>query len=1162
MKRLLVAMIGLLSASLFATDGTWTKTEGNGDWSDRENWQGGQIADGEGAGAHLAYGTEIIRIPDSGVTVGHISTTGVRTGNPVLWGGPITLKGDAIGFVGADSGTSLRLACPVSWTGEAQFARMEVTGPMNSTGDTYVNDWCNINDYLLFGANEAGKVPYDFLPTGRMRFMGNTSLAIVPRAPSAATTATFAVTEGSEIAETAAIASELLPGCTLSGEGVAEGTFVKAAFPNGRFQLSAPATKTGSFSLDVSAMPGGGSQTFREIRSEGGLVTVGMQNRKNGSATSYPTVTVGEYTSTSAGSLKVSGWGGKFSLGIGDDCLGSLLIENNLPVEVTPLTATARLGKLSASGTAPGLTVKEGTLTVDRLDGSVALTKRGSGNLAIEIPYAGTASAIVADEGPLTVSSGGRAAAVTLPAGVAFHVDATKLASMEFVTENGTNFVNRWHDASGGTMQAYYKDYGQYNGLQKNRRPFLEEDAQAGLPVVNFGTVQSTITWSWRTGYGGTLDFSSVLSNVREVFVVMKDIPGVAGTGRMGCLTNPSGDSYYPFLRGSDGTICEQTNTAQMLKDVRGGLIELDGAEVASTTILPNGFHLLHFRTLAGVRADAFCSDRGYATGGLCLGEVIVYEKELTDDETSFIENYLQSKWFKKGEAPERTIASVTTSTEGAELVAEEGQTLVVAELTMNGPVVKKGAGKLRIGTLVNPNNYALTVEGGSVDVPDGETMTVRDLNASANGTIAKDGDGTLVATVLGGGLEAVDVRGGTLKLASGAKPTGMFFHVDASDEATYDTFESNDRTYVSTVRDASGGTVTASPKQSKKGTIANPSPYIDRSYLDGKPVFNFGSMFTADNLSGEGGNLCWSAKANDFRECFLVYADHPSCVESGVGQFILGGHSVGDDNIHPFWRDKLQLLYNGDAWGAMGCSVFYGLKQVDGIDRAYSYSLPSGFHILRFQTTRDASKSPEKGLADVMVNAFACEREYNMGGQMIAEALIFNGASLSDADAQAAYDYLYAKWFKAGSGTAYELDALSVAPGATFDLGSIEATTAALTGGGTVRTPQLSLAEGTVWNVKLAGEPLASSPTTVDGTLSLATAGQVVLSVDGDAERIPAGIYPIASATQFEGLGNLANWTVTAAGRLLKGRSATLVVKDGQLAVEVVQFGLTVILR
>ena len=711
-------------------------------------------------------------------------------------------------------------------------------------------------------------------------------------------------------------------------------------------------------------------------------------------------------------------------------------------------------------------------------------------------------------------------------------------------------------------MWAGYVDRGTFSGHQINRRPYLRTNVLSGLPVVDFGTAQSTISWQWINGWGGSLHWSSAIPNVREVFMVVADSRGDY-MSYMPYLTNKTdGNNNYPFLRAPEGVLCNQEQNADACLRVRNGLVQLDGETVASDTVVPDGFHLVRFRTTDDVRADSFCSDRTYGEGGLLIGESIVYDRVLTDEEADFIENYLMAKWFRTGTVPARTMAAVTTSSSGAELTVEEGQTLVISSLTMNGPVTKKGLGTLRIEAIDNPNDFPVTIEAGAVDVPEGETLHVRRLDVLEDGSLTKTGSGTLETATLGGHLAALAVKGGTLRLANGAKPAGAFFHVDASAAGTYDTFEQNGRTYVSSVRDASGGPVTAAPKQSKWGTIANPSPYIDRSYLGGKPVFNFGTMYTQEQPSGEGGNLCWSAKANDFRECFLVYADHPSCVEAGVGQFILGGHMVGDDNIHPFWRAGLQLFHYNNVYTAMGCSTILGLKEVDGIAREWNYPLPGGFHILHFRTARDPAVSPEKGLADVMVNAFASEREYSMGGQLIAEAVIFDGASLSEDAAKSVYDYLYAKWFKTGGSVAYAMDSLSVAKGAVCDFGALEAKTGALSGEGTLVAPRVTLAEGAVWDVPFAGSPLTVPALTVNGVLAFSSSGTVRVSLPAEVSLLPSGDYLLATATGYEGGASLANWEIHAPAGSLRNKRAALMVKDGRVVLSVWDGGLSLIVR
>ena len=98
---------------------------------------------------------------------------------------------------------------------------------------------------------------------------------------------------------------------------------------------------------------------------------------------------------------------------------------------------------------------------------------------------------------------------------------------MTMFEENGTNFVSIWRDRDGRDLYATNcMTVWKCRTNPANRHPFLETDAQNGLPVMNFGsllTSHNTNDVGAALGYGAAMKFS--VSNLRFLngFTVFAD---------------------------------------------------------------------------------------------------------------------------------------------------------------------------------------------------------------------------------------------------------------------------------------------------------------------------------------------------------------------------------------------------------------------------------------------------------------------------------------------------------------------------------------------------------------------------------------------------------------------------------------------------------------
>lgn len=161
-----------------------------------------------------------------------------------------------------------------------------------------------------------------------------------------------------------------------------------------------------------------------------------------------------------------------------------------------------------------------------------------------------------------------------------------------------------------------------------DRRPIPARDPVLRLPLVMFD------------GIDDFLGFPRI-SNVATAFAVLREAVGHDHDDR-GWL----GDLYHhAFSRGDDGLIY---NAREAPAAIWAGSTWVDGQPVNPfTTRLPQRLVSLATRTTAPVQANTLAFDRGIAgrvfLGG--VGELIVYDRPLSDSEVETIAAYLRAKW-------------------------------------------------------------------------------------------------------------------------------------------------------------------------------------------------------------------------------------------------------------------------------------------------------------------------------------------------------------------------------------------------------------------------------------------------------------------------------------------------------------------------------------
>lgn len=1113
-----------------AADYTWTNLAA-GVWNDPANWLNGAVGGGSGSRVNVIPGFSTatqegrqLQVPDAGVTVGSLQYLAGQEpqGAIRIWGGPITLdNGEERAVVGSQLfPDSLIVFAPLQGTGDVQLSNVTLTGPAHYAGNTYMSGVVNLYSHCY--AERICETVTNQLPTTKL-FCDSCTVHYYSHCSWDAFDADFALVEGSRLAVCTEGLFQKGVGTPVTGEGVPAGAFFRASISGDTLELNEPATRTGTFRLHVGGVaPWQTSiQRFEELNVTGhaNVILDGIQN-------SHYSWEVGKLSG--AGHLYKNGYG-SFSAGIGADFSGGIYLGAG-QLSLSAVDAPPPVLPIVSSGSATLEIGEDLTVSAKCLAIEGRLVKTGAGTLAVN-SVGGTDPNRSLDvrEGQVVLGTTGGVQPRCPVTDAWFHVDASDIASFEFVEENGTKYVTRWNDTDGGAVFA-----------TAGTRPFIVTNALANKAVLDFGSYHYPVNnGSTVQGYGGSLTWSQTDGNIREVFMVYADTDDVASLPNDITGNFLLGDSdEYNFHRGLEGRLF----IAFTNPNITGGLIEVDGESRNQDYVLPAGFHLIHLRTTGDVRANAFARNRNLSWGGQRIAEVLVFNRVLTDDEAAGVHDYLDGKWFG---GPATYALKDLTIAGDASLTVDTGDVLAVGKLTIDGEVVKRGGGTLRVDALEKNGDAKLIVKEGGLGVNVDTSAFIDHVNVSHGiGLDAGEGSALTVGKITGDGAlvkrgagrvavgsfdaDALDVQEGTLRMGPGAIPSDAFFHVDASDAASLETVLENGTNYVARWNDTNGGAVFAT---------ANVRPFLNTNAIPGKTVVDFGSYnYPGCGISGYGASMTWNLVDGEIREVFLVFSDTDDIAaisDATAPSFFLGHTS--EYHFHRGLRKELFI----DPYAS--ANLRDGLIEVDNCQQTAAYALPGGFHLVHLRTT-----------ANVAANTFAYDRGYATGGQRLAEVIVYNRV-LDDAEVAGVQQALLSKWWGTGR-TAQAFEDVSVAAGATLDLSYMDIAVGNLACVGTLVADEVAPSALTLVS---DGTDIASF--TLEGAFSFAANGTVYL-VGEPLPDTPAR-YLVADALDCTGGGLLKSWLAVGEG-LPPGRSARLIWVRGQLFLDVSPSGINLIFR
>ena len=717
--------------------------------------------------------------------------------------------------------------------------------------------------------------------------------------------------------------------------------------------------------------------------------------------------------------------------------------------------------------------VPDGTTNViDTLAGAYTLTKTGGGTL--EIRYSKSASAkIIISEGTVRFAN---PRPDEIFANASFHVDASDLSSMTMFEENGTNFVSIWRDRDGRDLYATNcMTVWKCRTNPANRHPFLETDAQNGLPVMNFGsllTSHNTNDVGAALGYGAAMKFS--VSNLRflngftvfadtddyDVWPTMPEISWKSMAGQS-LFASESGQMFY--RRQFDSAdhrpgLSQDTQTCNRYAASSPSATNfvVDGVQYVGRPkwLYPSpGFHVVEFRpeiysgtgcyveTFAASRHNSSGDSRSY--GGQKIAEWVIFDDYLEEKDRSAVTAYLMAKWFPQ------SVAAVTVA-QGASLVVDDSAKLAILQLT------DEGAENLAVTCATNYCNRGLT------------------------------------------GL-------------------GAHIHLDASATNMMEIVEENGTNFVTRWNDVEGGARYAYPESltgyyGHRPDIENRKAFINPALTqNGLPVVDLGtalfSNYTNEQGVGYGYGAAFGFSTVSLREYISVISDNEELKTVKAG---LDGPSY-------------VAYYSGNSWGGQnegrrGFTVAgknpplfrsvnadsktftEGTNLVNNTLVAYTYNPPDGFSVIDLRPT--TAVNCNRIGRTLRKDSVMCHDTY--GGQRIAEYMVFSSL-LEDEKRRRIYNALRNKWFGDVPGTTnfYNNLSLGAASAMTVKYEAV-AVTNRLALAGSLAAPTVTAA-----NINVTG-----TNATVDAALTI---------LDGAAlsfARLADGSWPMISLTSLETAG------------------------------------------
>lgn len=683
------------------------------------------------------------------------------------------------------------------------------------------------------------------------------------------------------------------------------------------------------------------------------------------------------------------------------------------------------------------------------------------------------------------------------------HLDANAAGAFTFAPDSETA-ITAWNSAHASLN--YSAGMTSSAGTAGDGNPTVTTDAR-GMKWVDFGTA------SWMYFRKGTADSSGALgaNTFYEFFAVVKKSagsthnPNVFGTYSQwnrfcpaGTTTLLAANPYGNPASDGNGASYQTFATAQWALNGKWVDPRSDGcADDEVSVIRVSAADTTYFNSIGS------CYNSG--KGGCLVGEIICYDRRLTDRERVATERYLLKKW-KGAEHPDFlpnddvAIPSVEYAT-GTTTTFDTASDVTVGDFKTPATVLEKeGVGELSIGVLP-AGITTLSVAGGS-------------FSATAC---------------------APDVAAPTILTDNSA-----YIHLDASDFAnTVYKVDAQGNLRVTALKDPRANGLTGERCNDGQGYYtASPDPILRLCRQNGRSVVDLG-----EKDSAEGAHLRWaldgvSKSYTAEKSALIVYANRDA------GKYANPFATFGAGN--KTWKN------GGDAAiydTADACDhAKKGTLDIDGVKRANDADpYPDGYHVF-YQGNMSGWTQNLSGIGT------GDDNKSSAGGMLFCEIFVFP-STLSAAQRTETSEYLMKKWGIGGkSFTAQAFTSISAGKDATVKLG-FGVNTATLSGNGTFETPSVSGVSA------ITTELSETSVLNVTGALTLADTGAITVTVPAGVKPA-AGVYPILTAGTLDAsaAAKLANWAAILP--TVKGRTFALKVVDGAICLDVRQTGMMIIVQ
>lgn len=653
--------------------------------------------------------------------------------------------------------------------------------------------------------------------------------------------------------------------------------------------------------------------------------------------------------------------------------------------------------------------------------------------------------------------------------------------------------------------------------------PSLVPNAANGLSVLDFGDgwITEWGEWGVASGTAARFDINKHTTAYAGFVVIRPKMPNGYNKNARTCHNPPFfGTKWQSFTRWGGGDVVAEYADAKVIS----AHWEFDGVPQEARTspaVSTNAFTVVSFSASTPCDAgDYIANDRNICSGGVQIGELILYDRPLSSTERKSTQAYLMKKWKAKTHpALAETVALKSlVYADDVEAKIETDRHVVVDAFTASGPLHVTGGRSVFVKSLPDTLT-ALTLDGGTFTVGDDVFAdALFHFDASVPGTYeynVTDVDGVSVTNV----TKWLDVRGnGVYAKASRQKPV-------ATADPTLRTVETRDG-HMMPVLDFGDVNVNVSTCQTSAGMdIVCPN---------------------------------WNGRV---QEAHVVYSDAYDSYNGYGHRFIFA-----DSEVYPCHRgDNGQLfcVYGGEQ----SDYVKNGYVGIDGETRKWNDKLTDRkFHVVSLATSQPMN-----------MRTIARDRGCRAGGSRQGELIAF-AKPLSAARRTYVQEYLMWKWFGEGGKPvlAFSLPTVTLTGNATAtfpDDWTLQ--TASLSGVGTlsargiadVKTlaPAGTLAIGGDLSLDAAAElvfdfesPTSYDVVTVDGSFTATSDTTIVLNIGKGADNA-SGTFPILRATSFAGTPP-SDWTCVVNNQ--SNRSAALVMQNGALCLRLTPKGTVILIR